>query len=394
MASGLEALVGAATEGMRKTQSAEEMAQTQGADMQPLRAPDGHLSDSAAAPTRERKKGVPWTEDEHRLFLLGLQKLGKGDWRGISRHFVQSRTPTQVASHAQKYFIRQNNMNKRKRRSSLFDIVNEAPEEDQQRMVHGVAGAQAPQAPQAPGNIGGLSMAFASHLGGYNPTGMAPPAKFSNHGARPPAAATSQTATTTATTSDIGTAGEAAAATIAALSMAGSPAATAGYAAAAKAAGADARASSYPGPSGTRDDDAAQKAAQAQAAQVQVNGFAAMMAQMGAMGQMGQMGSFPPPANWMATYHQFLSQMTTAAQTQNANPFAHLQGINGMSPGGMPGIPPMNGVTFPPMMMLNGKAQAFPGAPNSGLFRPTARAAPAASPNSGSGEEKAAMVTV
>lgn len=58
MASGLEALVGAATEGMRKTQSAEEMAQTQGADMQPLRAPDGHLSDSAAAPTRERKKGA------------------------------------------------------------------------------------------------------------------------------------------------------------------------------------------------------------------------------------------------------------------------------------------------------------------------------------------------
>ena len=51
--------------------------------------------------------GVPWTEEEHRRFLLGLQKLGKGDWRGISRNFVVSRTPTQVASHAQKYFIRQ-----------------------------------------------------------------------------------------------------------------------------------------------------------------------------------------------------------------------------------------------------------------------------------------------
>ena len=59
------------------------------------------------------------------MFLLGLQKLGKGDWRGISRTYVQSRTPTQVASHAQKYFIRQSNMNKRKRRSSLFDLVTD-----------------------------------------------------------------------------------------------------------------------------------------------------------------------------------------------------------------------------------------------------------------------------
>lgn len=57
------------------------------------------------------------------MFLLGLQKLGKGDWRGISRNYVKTRTPTQVASHAQKYFIRLYNVSRRKRRSSLFDIV-------------------------------------------------------------------------------------------------------------------------------------------------------------------------------------------------------------------------------------------------------------------------------
>jgi len=45
---------------------------------------------------QERRKGIPWTEDEHRLFLLGLQKYGKGDWRSISRNFVISRTPTQA----------------------------------------------------------------------------------------------------------------------------------------------------------------------------------------------------------------------------------------------------------------------------------------------------------
>ncbi|KAK9841772.1 hypothetical protein WJX81_002062 [Elliptochloris bilobata] len=74
---------------------------------------------------QERRKGIPWTEDEHRLFLLGLQKYGKGDWRSISRNFVISRTPTQVASHAQKYFIRLNSLNKKdKRRSSIHDITH------------------------------------------------------------------------------------------------------------------------------------------------------------------------------------------------------------------------------------------------------------------------------
>ncbi|KAF5749850.1 transcription factor DIVARICATA [Tripterygium wilfordii] len=72
---------------------------------------------------QERRKGIAWTEDEHRLFLLGLDKYGKGDWRSISRNFVVSRTPTQVASHAQKYFNRLNS-NKDRRRSSIHDITS------------------------------------------------------------------------------------------------------------------------------------------------------------------------------------------------------------------------------------------------------------------------------
>ncbi|CAA6666051.1 unnamed protein product [Spirodela intermedia] len=79
---------------------------------------NGHNSRTCPA-----RAGRPWTEEEHRMFLMGLRRLGKGDWRGIARNFVVSRTPTQVASHAQKYFIRQSNSTRRKRRSSLFDMV-------------------------------------------------------------------------------------------------------------------------------------------------------------------------------------------------------------------------------------------------------------------------------
>lgn len=102
-----------------------------------VNVPDGYMSDDpthASCSTNrrgERKKGVPWTEEEHRLFLVGLQKLGKGDWRGIARNYVVSRTPTQVASHAQKYFIRQSNATRRKRRSSLFDMVTDMASEPQ-----------------------------------------------------------------------------------------------------------------------------------------------------------------------------------------------------------------------------------------------------------------------
>ncbi|KAJ6688082.1 KIN2 [Salix koriyanagi] len=95
-----------------------------------------HHSSSASGRRGERKRGVPWTEEEHRRFLFGLQKVGKGDWRGISRNFVKTRTPTQVASHAQKHFLRLNSVNRRRRRTSLFDItadtVTSMPKEEQE----------------------------------------------------------------------------------------------------------------------------------------------------------------------------------------------------------------------------------------------------------------------
>ncbi|KAJ8647217.1 hypothetical protein MRB53_000240 [Persea americana] len=74
---------------------------------------------------QQRKKGTPWTEDEHRLFLAGLKHYGKGDWRSISRNYIKSRTPTQVASHAQKYFIRRkSSRTKERRRPSIHDVTD------------------------------------------------------------------------------------------------------------------------------------------------------------------------------------------------------------------------------------------------------------------------------
>ncbi|KAF8379130.1 hypothetical protein HHK36_028559 [Tetracentron sinense] len=89
----------------------------------------GFAKGSTSGRNCDRRRGVPWTEEEHQLFLLGLRKYGKGDWRSISRNYVLTRTPTQVASHAQKFFIRLNSKGtKGRHRLSIHDIrsVNSA----------------------------------------------------------------------------------------------------------------------------------------------------------------------------------------------------------------------------------------------------------------------------
>ncbi|XP_015057416.1 probable transcription factor At5g61620 [Solanum pennellii] len=88
------------------------------------------------------KKGNRWTEDEQRAFLKGLDFHGKGNWTNIAKDFVPSRTPTQVASHAQKYFVRlldansiSNERKKKRKKSSVFDVRIEKTEDTDQAMV-------------------------------------------------------------------------------------------------------------------------------------------------------------------------------------------------------------------------------------------------------------------
>ncbi|TMW82402.1 hypothetical protein EJD97_006025 [Solanum chilense] len=89
---------------------------------------EANLNDTPPPPvqithSRPHRRGIPWTEGEHSLFLMGLNKFGRGDWKSISRHYVVSKTPTQVASHAQKYFCRRTSKTPvDRRRPSINDI--------------------------------------------------------------------------------------------------------------------------------------------------------------------------------------------------------------------------------------------------------------------------------
>ncbi|GFH49057.1 protein MYSM1 [Chaetoceros tenuissimus] len=54
-----------------------------------------------------------WTDEEHRLFEEGLEKYGKGEWKKIASH-VRTRTRIQVNNHAEKYIAQAENTNKGK----------------------------------------------------------------------------------------------------------------------------------------------------------------------------------------------------------------------------------------------------------------------------------------
>ncbi|XP_057948356.1 transcription factor SRM1-like [Malania oleifera] len=101
----------------------------------PLSPPPPTQTPLGARPERgddQPKKRILWTEEEHRLFLYGLEKFGKGKWKQIANEVVLTKTPSQVASHAQKFFLRHSPANQLKgtKRSSIHDITIAFPSND------------------------------------------------------------------------------------------------------------------------------------------------------------------------------------------------------------------------------------------------------------------------
>eukprot|EP00178_Gracilaria_changii_P025612 TRINITY_DN78875_c0_g1_i1.p1 TRINITY_DN78875_c0_g1~~TRINITY_DN78875_c0_g1_i1.p1 ORF type:complete len:536 (-),score=70.70 TRINITY_DN78875_c0_g1_i1:197-1651(-) len=103
-------------------------------------AAQGSASPNGPPPKRQFKRG--WTKEEHYLFLLGLQRHGRGNWKIIAET-IPSRTATQVQSHAQKYFQRLKQKNKRKR--SIHDSHLGSEDLEQVRVMYEIQPAQTVQ---------------------------------------------------------------------------------------------------------------------------------------------------------------------------------------------------------------------------------------------------------
>jgi len=56
-------------------------------------------------PATKKAQSRYWTPEEHKRFLAALEKFGPKDVRSISE-FVGTRTPTQVRTHAQKFYLK------------------------------------------------------------------------------------------------------------------------------------------------------------------------------------------------------------------------------------------------------------------------------------------------
>lgn len=81
-----------------------------------------------------------------RMFLFGIEVHGRGAWKRISNSFVQTRTPCQVASHAQKYFRRQYRAKFKKPKGGRISVldINTVPKPPRKGSIYDIVGNGVP----------------------------------------------------------------------------------------------------------------------------------------------------------------------------------------------------------------------------------------------------------
>ncbi|KAG2393674.1 hypothetical protein C9374_007205 [Naegleria lovaniensis] len=75
-----------------------------------------------------KKQSRYWTQEEHKLFLEGIEKYGKKDVKAIASH-VGTRNATQVRTHAQKYYAKIDREQKKVREKKLEEAKKRQPNE-------------------------------------------------------------------------------------------------------------------------------------------------------------------------------------------------------------------------------------------------------------------------
>jgi len=101
-------------------ESSVNITSNEGQSAQQFNSPVPLINPQRSTPIKKGPFKQGWSKEEHLLFLKGLMQHGKGAWKEISQ-IVGTRTPTQIQSHAQKYFLRQKQRVKNKR--SIHDIT-------------------------------------------------------------------------------------------------------------------------------------------------------------------------------------------------------------------------------------------------------------------------------
>ncbi|CAB9504049.1 Transcription factor [Seminavis robusta] len=117
-----------------------------------------HAAAAASASDLEYYKTGTWEPEEHELFLEGYQKYGrmKGRWKMISA-LVETRSPNQVRSHAQKHFIKVlPSPNKRKKRKYVRRIAAKKPPAEK-KQVYEPRYASFAESRSPPGDLAGLT---------------------------------------------------------------------------------------------------------------------------------------------------------------------------------------------------------------------------------------------